>query len=214
VVSEVMMDSVRNGEDISGALINFCLSVVTERQKKTFAVESTAIELLFNNQKFIGETLPRSKFFLKTQNYNDYKTILIPLILGRGHWTLCCVDVESKKINHFDSLKSAIDPNQILDEVAKFLNYWSEAPNQYEIQNKQCPRQKRNDCGACLIKNAIAYLQSPNEEIVYEVENIREEIMEMVNNAPGQWVEVQGYTPDGEVEYINSSSPSISRTPS
>jgi hypothetical protein len=196
---------------ISGATINFCLSVIIEGHERVYAAESTEVEKHFDKFKFKGAQYPVCRSFTQANPLLNYDRVLIPINLSRKHWSLCIVDRKCNTIYLFDSLPGE-DTDQdysILEEMKKFLNYWGNDRIRYKVEIGKCPRQEGNNCGPHVIMNAKASLslEANLMSLNYDTKNIRTQVQEIIEST-GKWNEIEQAT-DEDVMFIQDASSSI-----
>jgi Ulp1 family protease len=209
-INRSMVQDLITGGYINGAIISYCLSVMTEQYTGIFYLESTTIESMFNNKVFIGgEKIQRSQTFMKDHRLHHYKQLLIPINFQREHWTLCHVDVSNRRIYSYDSLRRRLvgryegEEQSIALEIIKFLNYWGENDHEYEVIVAQCPQQMFSDCGPLTILNAkYSITSSDPSRLEYDISDNRKIVMKMIEDSGSEWIDKEEYSEE-EVEIID-----------
>lgn len=199
-INKQMVNEIRDGMDISGAVIDFCLCLITKSHPNATFVDSFTIESSFEMGKFTGQISSN----LRGIQDAKYDCVLIPINFQRGHWSLLVVDLTHSRILSYDSNRSKDSEGQesvILQEIVKFVHAW--IGKVLETSMPKSPRQKLNDCGPCLLKNAINWLGRTTEdpEISYDTGAVREDIINMIESAPYPWT-VREENIDSDVELL------------
>lgn len=217
-----MLNNVKNGELIDGTVLDFFLSVQTERSSAVISLDSVSFEGivllttssfsqtidLFDNKIFVGNQRKRSNFFLKDQPLQHFCKILIPINFHREHWSLCYVDQSNGLIYSYDSFrgrrkKVAGEEESILAEIAKFLNYWGENQDPYRLIIGECPQQTSCACGLFLMKNAMVVLKTDKpSQLSYDLSNILDEVVGLLETSGFECHQRKSSDSDEENEFL------------
>ena len=119
--------------------------------------------------------------------------LLIPLCT-KAHWTLAAVDVETGKIEYFDSFQKVSRPAHIVEKTRRFLELYFKKDFEIVVRTDLPHQENGIDCGVYVVKFAQHVLQGiPLDFDDSNMPSIRRELCSQLRKLPDIPMEINEY---------------------